>query len=138
MKSKFIYFLMQKLALSFLCLIFGTLATIETSFAYPRLNWRSADFEGRRVIAESAWQTGTEAQKRGEALHFEHGFGNLGVLWIPYYENLSGRRLYQTIIVPEGNCDRFLRQNIHKIDGNAYCFTPSNRGLPANRRGVAM
>ncbi|MEK9511742.1 hypothetical protein AAEJ74_08550 [Limnospira fusiformis PMC 851.14] len=51
MKSKFIYFLMQKLALSFLCLIFGTLATIEmVAFAYPRLNWRSADFEGRRVI----------------------------------------------------------------------------------------
>jgi len=40
---------MQKIALAFLGLLFGTLATIETSFAYPRLNWRSADFEGRRL-----------------------------------------------------------------------------------------
>ena len=112
------------------------MAFTNISVAYPRLIWRSADFESRRVIAESAWQTEEEAQTRGDALHFEYGFPNLGVLWIPYYQNLSGRELYQTIIVPNEDCDRFLRQHIHKLDPNAYCFTPSNRGLPANRRGV--
>ena len=121
-----------------LCLATMTLAisATKTALAYPRLNWRSADFESRRVIAESAWQTEEEAQRRGEALHFEHGFQNLGVLWIPYYRNLSGKRLYQTIIIPEGNCDQFLQRNIRRLDRNAYCFTPSNRGLAPNRRGA--
>jgi hypothetical protein len=108
----------------------------NTSWAYPRLNWRSADFEGRRVIAETAWQTEAEAQRRGEGLHYENGFSNLGVLWIPYYKNLSGKNLYQTIIVPDNNCDRFLRQYRQKLKHTAYCFTPSNQGLPANRRGA--
>jgi hypothetical protein len=108
----------------------------NTSWAYPRLNWRSADFEGRRFIAETAWQTEAEAQKRGEVLHYENDFSNLGVLWIPYYKNLSGKKLYQTIIVPDGNCDRFLRQYRQKLKRTAYCFTPSNQGLPANRRGA--
>jgi len=71
-------------------------------FAAPRLDWHSADFEGLRVIAESAWKTEQE---------------------------------YQTIIVPEGNCDRFLQENIRRINRDAYCFTPSNRGLAPNRRG---
>ncbi|TRT76860.1 MAG: hypothetical protein EWV82_20400 [Microcystis aeruginosa Ma_AC_P_19900807_S299] len=104
-------------------------------FAAPRLDWHSADFEGLRVIAESAWKTEYEAKKRGEELHFKYGFQNLGILWIPYYRNLSGKSLYQTIIVPEGNCDRFLQENIRRINCDAYCFTPSNRGLAPNRRG---
>jgi hypothetical protein len=108
---------------------------IDNSFAYPRLDWRSADFEGRRVIAETAWETEREAQKRGGVLHFENGFSNLGVMWIPFYKNLSGKRLYQTIIVPDGNCDSFLRRYRNKIKRTSYCFTPSNQGLPANRRG---
>ncbi|TAD77113.1 MAG: hypothetical protein EA001_11270 [Oscillatoriales cyanobacterium] len=112
------------------------ISATKTALAYPRLDWRSADFESRRVIAESAWQTEAEAQQRGEELHYEYGFRNLGVLWIPYYRNLSGKRLYQTIIIPEGNCDRFLRQHIRRLDRNAYCFTPSNRGLAPNRRGA--
>nr|WP_317265500.1 hypothetical protein [Arthrospira sp. SH-MAG29] len=125
-----------KLTIASISSLFLYIAVPNISLAYPRLIWRSADFEGRRVIAESAWQTEEEAQKRGDALNFEYGFPNLGVLWIPYYQNLSGIRLYQTIIVPDEDCDRFLRQHIHKLDPNAYCFTPSNRGLPANRRGV--
>jgi hypothetical protein len=112
------------------------LTNASNSFAYPRLNWRSADFEGRRVIAETAWQTEREAQKRGEVLHYENDFSNLGVLWIPFYKNLSGKKLYQTIIVPDGNCDSFLRQYHQKLKRIAYCFTPSNQGLPANRRGA--
>jgi hypothetical protein len=108
----------------------------DIAFAYPRLNWRSADFEGRRVIAESAWKTENEAQRRGEVLYFENKFQNLGVLWIPFYQNLSGKKLYQTIIVPDGNCDSFLRRYTHKLKRSAYCFTPSNRGLAPNRRGV--
>ena len=121
-------------------LIFLSLLSVnlvaDSVLAYPRLNWRSADFESRRVIAESAWKTESEAQRRDEALHFENGFQNLGILWIPFYKNLSGKRLYQTIIVPDGNCDRFLRRYSQKLNQNAYCFTPSNRGLPVNRRGV--
>lgn len=113
-----------------------SMTATQAARAYPRLDWRSADFESRRVIAESAWQTEAEAQQRGEALHFDYGFQNLGVLWIPYYRNLSGKRLYQTIIIPEGNCDQFLRQNIRRLNRNAYCFTPSNRGLAPNRRGA--
>lgn len=129
MKSnKFFSASISSLVLSFLM--------VDISVAYPRLNWRSADFEGRRVIAESAWKTEQEAQRRGEALHFKNGFQNLGVLWIPYYNNLSGKRLYQTIIVPDSDCNSFLRQHIHKIDRNAYCFTPSNYNLPPNRLGV--
>jgi hypothetical protein len=112
------------------------IASADITLAYPRLNWQSADFEGRRVIAETAWQTEREAQKRGEALHYENDFSNLGVLWIPFYKNLSGKKLYQTIIVPDGNCDSFLRQYRQKLKRTAYCFTPSNQGLPANRRGA--
>ena len=41
-------------------------------FAAPRLDWHSADFEGLRVIAESAWKTEQEAKKRGEELHFKY------------------------------------------------------------------
>jgi hypothetical protein len=107
----------------------------DVAFAYPRLNWRSAEFEGRRVIAESAWKTENQAQRRGDALYYKYNFQNLGVLWVPHYRNLSGKRLYQTIIVPEGNCDEFLRENSYKLNREAYCFVPSNEGLPANRRG---
>ena len=127
MRKNFLLILISAIAIN---------ASANTSWAYPRLNWRSADFEGRRVIAETAWQTEAEAQRRGEFLHYENDFSNLGVLWIPYYKNLSGKKLYQTIIVPDGNCDRFLRQYRQKLKRTAYCFTPSNQGLPANRRGA--
>lgn len=117
-----------------MCMAFSSTFFGEV-FAAPRLDWHSADFEGLWVIAESAWKTEYEAKKRGEELHFKYGFQNLGILWIPYYSNLSGKSLYQTIIVPEGNCDRFLQENIRRINRDAYCFTPSNRGLAPNRRG---
>lgn len=119
------------------CLTFLSASSIvDVALATPRLNWRSADFEGKRVIAESAWKTEAEAQRRGEFLYAKYNFQNVGVLWIPTYENLSGKRLYQTMIVPEGNCDRFLNRYSNKIDRNAYCFNPSNQGIPANRKGM--
>jgi hypothetical protein len=109
---------------------------MSVATAMPRLNWQSADFEGRRVIAESAWKTEDEAKRRGDFLYSKYHFQNLGVLWIPSFENLSGKRLYQTVIVPEGNCDRFLNRYSNKIDRNAYCLNPSNQGIPADRRGM--
>lgn len=119
------------------CLTFLSANSItNVALATPRLNWRSADFEGRRVIAESAWKTENEAKQRGEFLYSKYHFQNLGVLWIPYFENLSGKRLYQTIIIPEGNCDRFLNRYSNKIDRYAYCFNPSNEGIPAERKGM--
>ena len=73
-------------------------------FSYPRLNWRDAEFERRRVITESAWKTQEEAQRRGDALHFERGFQNLGTLWIPFYRNLSGKQLYSGNRMSEVYC----------------------------------
>ena len=101
-----------------------------------RLNWTDADFEGYRVVADTAWKTKEEAFRRGESLHFKYGYQNVGVLWIPFYKNLSGKRLYETIIVPNENCDRFLSKNAHRVDRNAYCFTPSNEGIRPNRKGI--
>ncbi len=119
------------------CLTFLSASSIvEVALARPRLNWKSADFEGKRVIAESAWKTEAEAKRRGEFLYSKYHFQNLGVLWIPSFENLSGKRLYETIIVPDGNCDRFLNRYSNRIDRNAYCFNPSNEGMSTDRKGM--
>jgi hypothetical protein len=107
-----------------------------TSANAQRLNWTDADFEGYRVIADTAWKTKEEAQQRGEFLHSRYGYQNIGVLWIPFYKNLSRKRLYQTIIMPNENCDSFLKKNANRVDRDAYCFTPSNGGIRANRKGI--
>ncbi|WP_309743550.1 MULTISPECIES: hypothetical protein [unclassified Chamaesiphon] len=49
-----------------------------------RLNWTDADFEGYRVIADTAWKTKEEAQQRGEFLNSRYGYQNIGILWIPF------------------------------------------------------
>jgi hypothetical protein len=124
----------KQVALIFLS--FLSVNSYMTSANARRLNWTDADFEGYRVIADTAWKTKEEAQQRGEFLNSRYRYQNIGVLWIPFYKNLSSKRLYQTIIVPNENCDSFLRKNANRVDRGAYCFTPSNEGIRANRKGI--
>ncbi len=109
---------------------------LTTAIAQPKSNARYAYFEGRRVIAEGAFKTMSEARKRLHFLRSKQKFQNVGMLWIPDYQNLSGKRLYQTIVIPKGNCDLFLERYSKKIDRQAYCFNPSNNGIPVNRKGL--
>lgn len=122
--------------ISLIFLSFLSINSCTTSANAQRLNWTDADFEGYRVIADTAWKTREEAQQRGEFLNSRYGYQNIGVLWIPFYKNLSRKRLYQTIIVPNENCDTFLKKNANRVDSDAYCFTPSNEGIRANRKGI--
>ncbi|WOB67969.1 hypothetical protein [Microcystis aeruginosa] len=46
----------QEITLLMMCMAFSSTFFGEV-FAAPRLDWHSADFEGLRVIAESAWKT---------------------------------------------------------------------------------
>ena len=118
-----------------IAILFTTLSKSVPANA-QRLNLTDTDFEGLRVVTDSAWKTKGEAIERGKVLHNRYRFQNIGVLYIPYFRNLSGRQLYRTIIVPNEKCEIFLRKNVNRLGNDAYCLTPSNKGLRPHRRRI--
>lgn len=83
----------KKILLSLGILFLGALAGI---FFYAEGNKTEGDF----IICESAYEKKSEAQKRVAKLG-ERGYnGNAGFIWIPDYDCLTGKELYQVYIGP--------------------------------------